>query len=173
MINSDILVNTWLALTTGPSTFCSITGQDKEEFDVKNHHLKCSRWKVEKTVLMWMCSGFLLMKLLHNADLMTAEPLQTWYLQKSPQCLEKERGRERRDVPLLVVAEQHGDGGGLDSLWLHYRTFNRIQTPTINEVFLSRTGRMNVDTRGSFLTVLELKWFNHFTGPCLLNVWTQ
>lgn len=130
-----ILVNTWLALTTGPSTFCSITGQDKEELDVKNHHLKCSRRKVEKAVLMWMCSGFLLMKLLHNADLMTAEPLQTWYLQKSPQCLEKERGRERRDVPLLVVAEQHGGGGGLNSLWRRYRTSNRIQTPTINEGF--------------------------------------
>lgn len=63
---------------------------------------------VEKKVLMWMCSEFLLMKLLHNADLMTAELLQTWYLQKSPQCLENEKEEkvEERVLPPPLVQVQ-------------------------------------------------------------------
>lgn len=72
---------------------------------------------------------------------------------------------------LLTAVEQHGDGGGLSSLWSSIseqpqdvypradinNPWSPVEGGVSNEVFLTRTGRINVDTRGSFLTVLELK----------------
>lgn len=43
------------------------------------------------------------------------------------------------------------------STYRHQQSWSPVEGGVSNEVFLTRTGRINVDTRGSFLTVLELK----------------